>query len=243
MDKKLLSSGLDSMGIKCTNEIESRFESYMELLLDWNGKMNLTAITDEREIVIKHFLDSASCLKIEGFSDSRRMIDVGTGAGFPGLPLRILDSNGEWVLADALGKRVKFLQEVIDKLELSGISAIHSRAEELGRDSVLRESFDLAVSRAVANLAVLSEYCLPLLSVGGIFLSMKGPKADKEIEEAKYAIKLLGGIVKDRVLIKNPYMEGQHEIIVIEKVSETPGKYPRKPGTPSKKPIVQGDKI
>jgi len=159
------------------------------------------------------------------------------------LPLRILDSNGEWVLADALGKRVKFLQEVIDKLELSGISAIHSRAEELGRDSVLRESFDLAVSRAVANLAVLSEYCLPLLSVGGIFLSMKGPKADKEIEEAKYAIKLLGGIVKDRVLIKNPYMEGQHEIIVIEKVSETPGKYPRKPGTPSKKPIVQGDKI
>ncbi len=214
----------------------------MELLLDWNGKMNLTAITDEKEIIIKHFLDSASCLKIEGVSEAKRMIDVGTGAGFPGLPLRILGSNGEWVLADSLGKRVNFLWEVIDKLELPGISAIHSRAEELGRDSVLRESFDLVVSRAVANLAVLSEYCLPLVSVGGLFLSMKGPKADKEIEDAEYAIKLLGGIVKDRILIKNPYMESQHEIIVIEKVSETPEKYPRKPGTPSKKPILQGDK-
>jgi 16S rRNA (guanine527-N7)-methyltransferase len=242
MDKSLLSSGLDSMGIKCSSEIENRFERYMELLLDWNGKMNLTAITDEKEIVIKHFLDSATCLKIEGVSGAKRMIDVGTGAGFPGLPLRILSSNGEWFLADSLGKRVNFLREVIDKLDLSEISAIHSRAEDLGRDSVLRESFDLVVSRAVANLAVLSEYCLPLISVGGLFLSMKGPKADKEIEDAEYAIKLLGGRVKDRIAIKNPYIESQHEIIVIEKVSKTPEKYPRKPGTPSKKPILQGDK-
>ena len=242
MDKGLLSEGLKEMGIISSAEIESRFEQYLELLLSWNEKINLTAITDEREIIVKHFLDSATCIKIEGLSKAKKMIDVGTGAGFPGLPIRILTTSGEWVLADALGKRVKFLQQVIDKLEINGISAIHSRAEDLGRDLALRESFDVAISRAVANLAVLSEYCLPLVRVGGLFLSMKGPKADKEIEDAKYAIELLGGIVKDRIAIKNPYIESQHEIIVIEKVAKTPKKYPRKAGKPSKNPILQGEK-
>jgi len=241
MDKKLLSSGLASMGIESSEQIEDSFEKYMELLLIWNKKMNLTAITDEREIIAKHFLDSATCLAIDGVSQAERLIDVGTGAGFPGIPMRILSGKGEWLLADSLGKRVGFLKEAIESMGLDGITAVHSRAEDLGRDKRLRETFDVAVSRAVANLAVLSEYCLPLVSVGGIFIAMKGPKADEELENAKRAIEILGGKVRERVSAKNPYLESRHEIIVVEKVRKTPKKYPRRPGTPSKNPILQGE--
>ncbi|HKL11443.1 MAG TPA: 16S rRNA (guanine(527)-N(7))-methyltransferase RsmG [Clostridia bacterium] len=241
MDKKLLSTGLKSMGIESSEEIEESFEKYMDLLLEWNDKMNLTAITDENEIIAKHFLDSATCLSIDGISEAERLIDVGTGAGFPGIPLRILTNKGKWVLADSLAKRVGFLNRAIDSLGLEDIVAVHSRAEDLGRDKNLRETFDVAVSRAVANLAVLSEYCLPLLSVGGIFLAMKGPKAQEELEDAKLAIEVLGGKVKGRVSVKNSYLESRHEIIVVEKVRNTPKKYPRRPGTPSKNPILQGE--
>jgi len=242
MDKKVFSSGLASMGIESSAQIEDSFENYMDLILEWNEKMNLTAITDEREIIAKHFLDSATCLCIDGVSEAQRLIDVGTGAGFPGIPLRILSRKGEWVLADSLGKRVGFLSEAIKTIGLRDIIAVHSRAEDLGRDKSLRETFDVAVSRAVANLAVLSEYCLPLVSVGGVFIAMKGPKAEKELENAKRAIEVLGGKVRERVLVKNPYLESRHEIIVVEKVRETPKKYPRRPGTPSKNPILQGEK-
>jgi len=237
MDKKLLSSGLALMGIESSRDIETAFEDYMNLLLKWNKKMNLTAITQERDIIVKHFLDSATCLSIDGIVHGERMIDMGTGAGFPGIPLRILRREGEWVLADSLGKRVTFLRESIKSLGLKDIIAIHSRAEDLGRDKKLRETFDVAVSRAVANLAVLSEYCLPLVAVGGIFVAMKGPRADQELETAKKAIEVLGGKVRERVLVKNPYLESGREIIVIEKVSKTPTKYPRKAGKPSKNPI------
>lgn len=229
------------MGIESTEEKEEAFEKYMELLLEWNSRMNLTAITDERDIIVKHFLDSATCFAIEGIVEAERLIDVGSGAGFPGIPLRILSGRGKWVLADSLGKRVGFLGKVIETIGLKDIAAVHSRAEDLGRDKSLRETFDVVVSRAVANLAVLSEYCLPLLSVGGLFIAMKGPKADEEIEEAKRAIELLGGRIKERHPAKNPYLETEHEIIVVKKVKITPDKYPRRPGIPSRNPILQGE--
>lgn len=237
MDRALLERGLRPYGLILEPEAANRFERYMSLLLEWNRYMNLTAITDENEIVKKHFIDSASCLSIAGVRGASRRIDVGTGAGFPGLPMAILDPGGTWVLADALTKRVKFLEAVVETLGLEGVEAIHGRAEELGRNPAYREAFDLVVSRAVAHLTVLSEYCLPFASVGGLFVAMKGPKAAKEVRESEKAIRLLGGRVRECVSIESSFDEWGHQIIVIEKIHPTPDRYPRRPGQPAKKPI------
>lgn len=237
MDKALLERGIRSYGLSLEPEAAERFERYMALLLEWNRRMNLTAITDEDEIVKKHFIDSASCLSIPGVRNARRRIDVGTGAGFPGLPLAILDPSGEWVLADALTKRVNFLKTVVETLGLEGVEAIHGRAEELGRNPIYREAFDLVVSRAVAHLTVLAEYCLPFAALGGLFVAMKGPKAAREVQEAEKAIRLLGGRLRECVSIESGFGEWGHQIIVIEKVHPTPDRYPRRPGQPAKKPI------
>ena len=214
-----------------------KFEKYHKLLIEWNEKMNLTAITDEKEVAIKHFLDSISSLDSDIIKDDARIIDVGTGAGFPGIPLKIFRSDLDVTLMDSLNKRITFLNEVIGELELEGIRTIHSRAEDLGKKEEHREVYDVAISRAVANLASLSELCLPFVKVGGYFVSMKGPKASEEIKDAKKAIKLMGGEYVETINYSLPDTDLEHNLVVIKKVAPTPKKFPRKAPKPIKEPI------
>lgn len=210
---------------------------YKDMLLEWNEKMNLTAITDEREIILKHFAD---CLIIcSGMDlDKKKVIDVGTGAGFPGVPVKIACPGAEMTLLDSLNKRIGFLTELSAKLGLENVNCVHMRAEDGGADAAYREKFDYCLSRAVANLAVLSEYCLPFVKVGGYFISMKGPDAADEIKEAEKAIKVLGGRIADIKRAAIPETDIVHSLIIIEKIKPTPGKYPRKAGKAKKDPIM-----
>lgn len=235
--------------IKGTNELSltidevqlDKLEKYAQLLKEWNEKINLTAITDDEGIATKHFLDSMTALctgKVAG-----KVIDVGTGAGFPGLVLKIAKPEIGLTLLDSLNKRISFLQEVSSQLELEGIEFVHSRAEDGGQNAALRGSFDTVVSRAVANLRVLCEWCLPFLKVGGYFLALKGPLAEQELSDAKKAIKILGGEVEEVFEAKIPMTDLSHKIIVIKKVRQTPMKYPRKPGIATKIPIEQCYKL
>ena len=214
------------------NQIEKYYE-YMNLLLEWNEKMNLTAITNQDEIILKHFIDSMTVLKY--IELNKTIIDVGTGAGFPGIPIAIQKQN-EITLLDSLNKRIMFLNEVIQKLELKNVKTEHERAEEYGQKN--REKFDIAVSRAVANLTTLSEYLIPLVKKDGIIICMKGPEIDQEIKDADYAIKELGGKIEKIENMILPDSDNQRNIIIIRKIKETPKKYPRKPGTPSKDPLT-----
>lgn len=210
-----------------------QFHKYMELLIEWNEKMNLTAITEPNEVIEKHFID---CLTIMPYiKENSRIIDVGTGAGFPGIPMKIADSSLEITLLDSLNKRINFLNEVINKLQLKNIEAIHSRAEEYVREN--RETYDIAVSRAVAELPTLLEYLLPYVKVGGKCICMKGPKALEEIEKSKKALEILGGKIEkiENIKINN---EMERNIIIISKIKSTPVKFPRKAGKPSKEPII-----
>lgn len=212
-----------------------QFEDYRELLILWNKKINLTAITDNDQIVLKHFVDS---LTISKFIESNsKVIDVGTGAGFPGIPLKIYNDTLRITLMDALNKRVGFLNEVIDNLKLDNVCAIHSRAEDLARDKKQRENYDYAVSRAVSNLSTLAEYLLPFVRVGGECICMKGPNVDEEIEISKNAIKVLGGEIEkvDRFVL--PDSDMIRNVIIIRKIRKTDCKYPRKAGIPAKKPL------
>ena len=211
------------------------FYEYMNLLLEWNEKINLTAITEMDDVILKHFIDSITILKNLKENDS--IIDVGTGAGFPGIPVAIMNSNINITLLDSLNKRIMFLDEVCKKLELKNIKTIHGRAEDFGQDNKTREKYDIAVSRAVANLATLSEYLLPFVKVGGICICMKGPDAEKEIEDAKFAIKELGGKIEKIDNFILPDSDIERNIIIIRKIKGTPKKYPRKAGTPSKTPL------
>lgn len=213
--------------------MNAKFDTYMELLKDWNTRINLTAITEDEEIRLKHFQDSLSILPyIEGGS----LVDVGTGAGFPGLPIAIERPDVSVTLVDSLDKRVKFLQCVADTLELKNVTCIHARAEEFGRKPEYREKFDYATARAVASMPVLLEYCLPLLKTGGRFLAMKGANASEEKFEK--ALDILGGklVRQDTFLLENS--ELQRCIFVVEKFRQIPSKYPRKPGTPTKQPLI-----
>ena len=211
------------------------FEEYKEILLDWNEKINLTAITDEKEIILKHFIDSASILKY--IEDGEKVIDIGTGAGFPGIPLKIMNNGLNITLVDSLNKRVNFLNEVINKLNLNNICAIHARAEELGRDNNYREMYDVATSRAVANLSTLLEYLMPFVRVGGRCICMKGPNIDEELNNAKNAIKELGGEIEKIDNFYLPNSDIERNIIIIKKISKINFKYPRKAGIPAKEPI------
>lgn len=223
------------ISIELSEEQIEKFYSYMKLLLEWNEKINLTAITDEKEIILKHFIDS---LTINKYIDSgERIVDVGTGAGFPGIPLKILREDVEIVLVDSLNKRINFLNEVIEKLKLTNIRTIHARAEEFGRMKEYREKFDKSTSRAVANLATLSEYLIPLVKVKGKCICMKGAEIKEELNESEKAIKTLGGKVEKVESFNLPQSDFSRNIIIIEKVKNTDKKYPRKPGTPSKEPI------
>lgn len=208
---------------------------YMELLLEWNEKINLTAITDPEEIILKHFIDSLTILK--EIKDNEKVVDVGTGAGFPGIPLSIMNETIKITLVDSLNKRLIFLQDVIDELKLKNVKIVHARAEDFGKDKNYRETFDVAVSRAVANLSTLSEYLIPLIKVNAKCICMKASEADEEIENAKNAIKVLGGAIKKIDKFNLPKSDIGRTIIIISKEKCTPSKYPRKAGIPNKEPI------
>lgn len=229
---KILENGFNELNIKFSDKQTDDLITYADLLIDWNTKINLTAICDEEGIAQKHFLDSATALLTNCVNG--KVIDVGTGAGFPGLVLKILKPEIELTLLDSLNKRINFLKAVADEIHIDA-EFVHSRAEDGGR--TYREQFDTVVSRAVANMTVLAELCLPFLKVGGYFLALKGPLADEELEAAKRAIYILGGEVCDVFSAKIPGTNLNHKIIIIKKVRHTPQQYPRKPGIATKSPI------
>ncbi len=214
-----------------------QFMVYYEMLAEWNQVMNLTAITEYNAVLKKHFIDSLSLCKAYDTSKNISCIDVGTGAGFPGLALKIAYPNMKVTLLDSLQKRIQFLDAVIQKLELTGIETIHGRAEDYAKPGMLREKFDLSVSRAVANLSTLSEYCLPFVKKGGYFISYKSEKIAEEMEEAVNAISILGGEVKGQIEFMLPDSDIYRNLFVIIKKKDTPKKYPRKAGLPSKEPL------
>ena len=216
------------------NKIQ-KFYDYMNLLVEWNKKINLTAITEEKDIILKHFVDSLTVLKY--IKENKSIVDVGTGAGFPGIPLAIMNDSLKITLVDSLNKRINFLNEVCSKIKLKNTKAIHSRAEEFGQDNNYRESYDIAISRAVSNLTVLAEYLLPLVKVGGKIICMKGPDIEEELKQAKSAIDILGGKFERCDNFCLPKSDISRNIIIINKIKETPKKYPRKAGMPSKEPL------
>lgn len=233
----IFKSDLNTLGITLTEKQIEQFLKYYEMLVEWNEFMNLTAITEYDEVMKKHFIDSISLIKAYDVTKSASVIDVGTGAGFPGLALKIAYPNLQVTLLDSLNKRIQFLNEVITKLGLEGVETIHGRAEDFAKPGKLREKYDLCVSRAVANLSTLSEYCLPFVKVGGQFISYKSEKITEEMFAARNAIKLLGGKVVNQVEFQLPDCDIYRNLFVIEKVKETPKKYPRKAGLPSKEPL------
>ena len=206
---------------------------YMEKVLQWNEKVNLTAITDREEFVQKHLVDSLLCAETLEFTESSSICDVGTGGGFPGVPLAVCYSEKEFVLMDSLAKRIKIVQQICDELSIKNVRALHGRAEDLARTEDYREAFDLCVSRAVANMRVLSEYCIPFVRVGGSFIAYKGADCESEIDDSKEAIRRLGG--GETEIRKLPHLG--HSLVIIKKVSPTPKTYPRKAGTPARKPL------
>ncbi len=227
----------EDMGITLTEEQQKQFIQYYEILVEWNSFMNLTGITEFDEVLQKHFEDSLAIVKGYSMDQVKRVIDIGTGAGFPGVPLKIAFPHLEIVLLDSLGKRVKFLNHVIEQLGLHNINAIHGRAEDFAKDAKYRESFDLAVSRAVANLSSLSEYALPYTKVGGYFIPYKSGKIDEELDTAKNAIKILGGELKGVEKFNLMGSDIERSLVMIKKVKPTAKKYPRKAGLPAKEPL------
>lgn len=230
-------SGLMEFGLKIDDFKLMQFMQYYELLIEWNSFMNLTAITEFNEVCTKHFLDSLSLCKVIDCTKKFSLIDIGTGAGFPGIPLKIAFPDMKITLLDSLGKRVKFLNEVISRLDLKNIDAIHGRAEDFAKPGMLREKFDVCVSRAVANLPTLLEYCVPYVRIGGCFISYKSEKTSEEIFNAKNAINILGGEMGRCNEFVLPSSDIYRNLIVIKKIKATPRKYPRKAGLPSKEPL------
>lgn len=213
------------------------YNLYYERLIEWNEKMNLTAITEPDQVARKHIIDSLSCYDPEVFSVAAKVVDVGTGAGFPGLPLKIWKADLQLTLLDSLQKRVNFLSSVVEELSLAGVDAVHCRAEEGGRRKEYRETYDVAVSRAVARLSILCELCLPFVRVGGSFIALKGARYREEADQAERAIRLLGGEIEKIKPVKLPGINDARAVVYIKKVKKTPPTYPRKAGTPEKNPL------
>lgn len=228
-------SGLENLNISLTDEQMQQFLTYYEMLVETNKVMNLTAITEFDEVIEKHFLDSLSLCQVYDLNRDVKVLDMGTGAGFPGIPLKIAFPEIDLVLADSLNKRIKFLQDVIEQLGLKKVEALHARAEEMGRNKQYREQFNLCVSRAVANLSSLSEYCIPFVKEGGKFISYKSGEIEEETNQAKKAISILGGKIED--VYKFDLYEQKRSFVIISKEKKTPKAYPRKAGTPTKTPL------
>jgi|SRR6056297_3144620 len=213
------------------------FKKYKDLIIEWNKKINITSIDSEEEIYLKHFIDSIIIKKYVIIKKGSKTIDVGTGGGFPGIPLKLIDNDMDITLVDSLNKRIKFLDEVVKELDLEDVECIHARAEELGKNKKYREKYDYGFSRAVASLNVLLEYVLPFVKKGGLFIAFKGSNFKDEIQESKKALNLLGGEIIDIREYKLPETDISRSMIVVKKINSTPKKYPRKPGTPNKKPL------
>ena len=234
-NRELLSKGLKELGIDVNDNMLDNLKVYRDMLAEWNQHMNLTGIVDEKEVYIKHFLDSISAVKNGYIKDGISLIDVGTGV--PGLPLRICLENMNVTLLDSLNKRINFLQEVSKNIGVNNINYIHGRAEDFGKLEEYREKYDVATARAVAGLPVLMEFCVPFVKVGGYFVCLKGPNANLELEESKAAIEVLGVEFIEQINVELPESDLNHNILVFKKVKNTPEKYPRKAGKPSKNPI------
>lgn len=233
----ILRQGIEDFGIEASDKMLADFQKYKEILVEWNQKMNLTGIEDEKEVFIKHFLDSISAVSKGYIKNGMSLIDVGTGAGFPGMPLRISLPDLKVTLLDSLNKRINFLQEVANQIDIDDIEFIHGRAEDFGKDENYRECFDIATARAVAGLPALMEFCVPFVKVGGHFVCLKGPNANLELEESKKAMEVLGIEYIEKIDIKLPEIDLDHNILVFKKVKNTPSKYHRKAGKVTKNPI------
>lgn len=228
---------MSCLGISLCDEQVEKFLIYYEMLIEWNEKINLTAIKNYEDVMKKHFVDSLSLVKVCDLTGSLSLIDVGTGAGFPGLALKIAFPDMKVTLLDSLGKRIHFLDEVILKLGIQGVNTVHGRAEDYAKQGKFRESFDLCVSRAVANLSTLAEYCLPFVKVDGLFISYKSEKVSEELENAGHAISILGGKVESQVEITLPDSDIYRNLVMIRKTHNTSLKYPRKAGLPTRSPL------
>lgn len=233
--KELMCSYGEQIDIKFTDKQLSQFYEYMNLLLEWNEKINLTAITEPEEVILKHFIDSLTINKY--IRKNKTLADVGTGAGFPGIPLKIYRPDLNVTLVDSLNKRINFLNEVIVKLDLKDINTVHSRIEDFGKDKKYRESFDYVTARAVANLTTLSEYLIPISKVNGKCICMKGNDIEEEVNNSKNAINLLGGKIDKVDYFELPNSDISRNVIIIDKIKNTPNRYPRKAGIPSKEPL------
>ncbi len=226
---------LEKINIEINKEQIKSFYNYMNILLEWNNKINLTAITEQNDVILKHFIDSLSISSY--IEENETVADIGTGAGFPGIPLAIIKKQNKFTLVDSLNKRINFLEEIKEKLNLQNVTTLHMRAEEFGRDKLYREKYDVAVSRAVANLSILVEYLLPTIKIGGRIICMKGSQIEEELKESSFAIKQLGGSVKFKKEFNLAGTDIKRNIIIIQKIKDTPKKYPRKAGIPEKKPL------
>lgn len=231
----IMDSVCKDMGLNFNQEKYNKFIKYKDILKLWNEKMNLTAIIDDEDIIKKHFIDSIKIFKFFPLKDAYSIIDVGSGAGFPGIPIKIIKPEVKLILLDSLNKRINFLNQVILNIKLNDVTCIHGRAEDFARKIEYREKSDVVVSRAVANLTVLSEFCIPYIKVGGYFIAMKGPSVEDEITESKNAINILGGKIEDIIKVEDD--EFNHNLVVIKKIIHTSGKYPRKAGMVSKNPL------
>ena len=236
-ERGLLIEGAAILGLSLSEEQVNQLLRYKELLLEWNQKLNLTAITDHKEIITKHFLDCLTVNQAIKLENVNSLVDIGTGAGFPGLVIKIAYPHIDITLVDSLNKRLNFLNEVIKELKLEKVRCIHSRAEDLGKREEYREVFDMCASRAVANLAVLSEYTLPFVKQGGYLIALKGQKLDEEIQQGEKAIHILGGKLEEIVDAQVPFTDLNHRIAKIIKVKKTGRQYPRKAGDPAKSPL------
>ena len=235
---QIFENKLNALGIILTDTQKEQFDKFYELLVEWNKVMNLTGITDYEEVNEKHFVDSVSLVKAINIEKVDTVIDIGTGAGFPGIPLKIAFPHLKVVLLDSLNKRINFLNEVINELGLTEIKTIHGRAEDYAKQAEYREQFDVCVSRAVANLSTLSEYCIPYVKVGGMFIPYKSGEIDEEVQQAKKAIHILGGELEEVIKFQLPDTEINRSFVKISKVQNTQKKYPRKAGLPAKEPLA-----